>query len=70
MVETSPLATCGDHLGGVLKAGFSNLGAADHAGDFVHAGAVVEESDLHLGTTVGLALFNDKMLICEGGNLR
>ena len=35
------LPTSGDHLRGVLEAGFGYLGAGDHAGYFVGAGAVV-----------------------------
>ena len=53
-----------------MEAGFGDFGAGDHAGDFVGAGAVVEEADLHLGAAAGLALFDDKVLIGEGGDLR
>src|ERR1019366_5168885 len=60
----------GDHLGGVLVAGFGDIGAGDHSGYFVGAGAVVEDADLGFGAAVGLALFYDKVLIGEGGDLR
>lgn len=52
-----PLAAGGDHLGGVLEAGFGDFGAGDHSGDFVGAGAVVEDADLGFGAAVLLALF-------------
>ena len=58
-----------NHLRGVLQAGFGHLCAAYHAGYFVHAGAIVEQADLHLGAAIGLALFNDEVLIGEGGDL-
>lgn len=38
----SSLPAGGDHLGGVLEAGVGDLFAAEHAGDFVVAGAVIE----------------------------
>jgi hypothetical protein len=47
----------GDHLGGVLEAGFGDFGAGDHSGYFVGAGAVVEDADLGFGAAVLLALF-------------
>jgi hypothetical protein len=53
----------------VLEAGFGYFGTADHAGYFVHAGAIVEEADLHFGAAIGFALFNNEVLIGEGGNL-
>ncbi len=53
------LAAGGDHLGGVLEAGFGDFGAGDHSGDFVGAGAVVEDADLGFGAAVGFALFDD-----------
>ena len=60
----------GNHLGGVLEAGFGDLCAGDHAGDFVGAGGVVEEADLHFGAAGGLVFFNDEVLVGEGGDLR
>ena len=60
----------GDHLGGVLEAGFGDLCAGEHAGYFVGAGAVVEEADLGFGAAVGFALFDDEVLVGEGGDLR
>ena len=38
----------GDHLRGVLQAGVGDFGAGQHAGDFVGAGAVVEDADAGL----------------------
>jgi hypothetical protein len=58
-------ATGGDHLGGVLEAGVSDFCAGEHAGNFVGAGAVVKEADLHLGAAVVFALFNDEMLVAK-----
>ncbi len=46
------------------------FGAAQHAGDFVGAGAVVEDADAGLRAAVLLALFDGEMLIGEGGDLR
>ncbi len=60
----------GDHLRGVLQAGVGDFGAAEHAGDFVGAGAVVEDADAGLRAAVLLALFDGEMLIGEGGDLR
>ncbi len=54
----------------MLQAGVGHLGAGEHAGDLVSAGAVVEEADLHLGAAVVFALFDDEVLIGEGGDLR
>jgi hypothetical protein len=56
-------------LGGVLEAGVGDFCAGEHSGYLVGAGTVVEEADLHLGAAVGFALFNDEVLIGEGGNL-
>ena len=63
------LSASGDHLGGVLEAGFGDLCAGDHAGDFMGAGAVVEEADLHLGAAVGFALVDEEVLVGEGSDL-
>ena len=60
----------GDHLRGVLEAGVGDFGAGEHAGDFVGAGAVVEDADAGGGAAVLLALFDGQMLIGEGGDLR
>ncbi len=54
----------------MLKAGVSDFGAGKHAGHFVGAGAIVEDADLRLGAAVILALFDDEVLIGEGGDLR
>ena len=54
----------------MLQAGFGDLGAGEHAGDFVGAGALVEEADLGFGAAVGLALVDEKVLVGEGGDLR
>ena len=59
----------GDHLGGVLQAGFCDLCAGAHAGDFVGAGAVVEEADFGFGAAVGFALVDEEVLVGEGGDL-
>ena len=64
------LSAAGDHLGGVLEAGVGYLGAGEHAGDFVGAGAVVEDADAGLRAAVLLALFDGQVLIGEGGDLR
>src|ERR1019366_3218217 len=64
------LAAGGELLGGVLEAGFGDFGAGDHSGNFVGAGAVVEDADLGFGAAIGLALFYNEMLIGEGGDLR
>jgi hypothetical protein len=45
-------------LRGVLEAGFGHLGAGDHAGYFVGAGAVVKQANLHLGAAVGFPLLD------------
>lgn len=59
-----------DHLCGVLEAGFGDLCAGDHAGDFVGAGAVVEEADFGFGAAVGFALVDEEVLVGESGDLR
>ena len=64
------LAAGGNHLGGVLQAGFSHSGPAQHASDLLGAGAFVERADLRLRAAVVLALFNHQVLGCEGGDLR
>jgi hypothetical protein len=53
----------------VLEAGFGDLCAGDHAGDFVGAGAVVEEADFGFGAAVGFALVDEEVLVGEGGDL-
>jgi hypothetical protein len=57
-------------LRGVLEAGVSDFGAAQHAGDFVGAGAVIEDADAGCGAGVLLALLYCQMLIGEGSDLR
>jgi hypothetical protein len=59
----------GDHLRGVLEAGFGDCCAGEHSGYFVGAGAVVEEGDLGPGAAVGLALVDEEVLVGEGGDL-
>ena len=54
----------------MLEAGFGDLCAGDHAGDFVGAGAVVEKADFGFGAAVGLALVDEEVLVGEGGDLR
>ncbi len=63
------LAAGGNHLGGVLQAGISDLGAAQHACNLVGAGAVVEDTDAGLGASVFLSLFHSEVLISEGCDL-
>ncbi len=53
----------------MLQAGVSDLGAGQHARHFVGAGAVVEQAYLHLGAAVVFALFDEEVLIGEGGDL-
>jgi hypothetical protein len=57
-------------LCGVLEAGVGDFCPGQHAGDFVGAGAVVEDADAGLRAAVLLALFDGEMLIGEGGDLR
>ncbi len=64
------LAAGGDHLAGVLEAGLGDFGAGEHAGDFVGAGTVVEETDLGFGAAVDFALVDEEVLVGEGGDLR
>ncbi len=66
--ETSPAP--GDHLRGVLQAGVGDLGAGEHARDFVGAGAIVEDANAGLRAAILLALFDGEVLIGEGRNLR
>ena len=54
----------------MLQAGVGDFGAGEHARYFVGAGAVVEQADLRLGAAVVFALFDDEMLVGEGGDLR
>jgi hypothetical protein len=58
-----------DHLRGVLEAGFGDLSAGSHAGDFVGAGAVVKDADTRLRAAVLLALFDGKVLIGKAFDL-
>ena len=56
-------------MGGVLEAGVGDFGAGDHSGNFVGAGAVVQDADLSFGAAVLLALFDGQVLVGEGGDL-
>ena len=56
----------GDHLGGVLQASFGHGGAAQHAGHFMRAGALIEQANLGLGPSRGFSFIDQKMLIGKG----
>ena len=58
-------AAGGNHLRRVLQAGFSHRSPAQHAGDFVGAGALIEKTDIRFGASTRLALVNEEMLIGE-----
>src|ERR1700678_805188 len=68
--DTNLLAACSDHLAGVLLAGLGDHSAAQHACDFLNAGAVVKQAHLDFGAAVVFALLDEKMLVGEGGDLR
>jgi len=63
------LTGSGDHLGGVLKAGFGHGCAGEHARDFVGAGAPIEQAYLGLGAAGGLAFVDEEVLVGKGGDL-
>ena len=64
------LAGGGDHLGGVLQAGFRHTGSREHAGHFVGTGALIEEANLGFGASCRLALVDEEVVIGKGGDLR
>ena len=58
------------HLRRVLPRGFGDSFAAEHAGDFVHAGGIVQHADFADGL-LALAVLGDlPMVFAAGGNLR
>jgi hypothetical protein len=69
-IEGADLSTGGDHLRGVLKAGLGDFSAAQHAGNLVGSGAVVEQADMHFGAAVVLPFLDDEVLIGECRDLR
>jgi len=67
-VELSRSAAGGNHLRSRAGGWFCHLGAGQHAGDFVGAGASSSRR-ICICAAVVFALFDDEVLVSEGGDL-
>jgi hypothetical protein len=56
-------------MSGVFQTGLGELGAAQHTGDLLRSLGVVHAADFGLCASALLGLFNQEVLIPEGGDL-